>query len=163
MYSSCIRRYANVTGNTVYKAKAIHFCHKTCFRGFLVPFLCHLAYHGLFSLFTFLRNGLLTATLPWGPFLMKLRPTVDGSTEGQEVSLGFCVRFLLHLFLQLKSITSRYCSTTVDSVQGPETSFFVLHMSSFLIFYGQIAQHGKMCQDVSEYLFRKPFNRAKHF
>ena len=73
--------------------------HKTRCQRFSVHFLCHLAYLRLFFLFTFLKNGFLTATLPLRPFLMRLGPTVDGSVEGPDVSLRSCVRSLLDFLL----------------------------------------------------------------
>ena len=61
---------------------------KTGCHWFSVQSLCHLAYLSLFSQFTFLKNGFLTAVLTFlmrlGPFLMRLGPTVHGSTESSR-------------------------------------------------------------------------------
>ena len=65
----------------------------------------------LFSLFPFLKNGFLTVTLPWRPFLMRLGPTADGLTEGPGASLRSCVWSLLEFLLFLKDITFRHCSS----------------------------------------------------
>ena len=104
--------------------------HKTCCHYFSVQFLCHLAYCSLFYLFLFLKNGFLTATLPWRPFLMRLQYTIEGSAA----SLRSSVRSLKAFFLFLKAFIFRYSNLSKIVFFRPDTSSLVPHLSSFLSF-----------------------------
>ena len=74
-------------------------------------FLCHLEYLSLFSLFSFLKNSLLSATLPWRLFLMRLQGTRDGSAEGSDASFRSCYMSLLkfQFFRFPEKNTLRFC------------------------------------------------------
>ena len=77
-----------------------------------------------------------TGKLATGDFLKSVQTLIETqfNTEGSDASLRSCARPLLDLFLFLKDITFRYCSSVADSFVFFKgcTSFFVFYLFSFL-------------------------------
>lgn len=82
----------------------------TCCHWFSIYFFCNLAYLSLFTLFRFLKFGFLAVILPFRPFLMRSKWTLDGSTTGPDAFLGSWVRSLLDFFILFKDKNFSYCS-----------------------------------------------------
>lgn len=115
--------------------------YKISCHWFSVQFLCDLANLSLSSLFFFLMNGFLSATLSLRQRLIRLQWTVHGPTEGPDTSLMSCVKSLKHFSVFLKHMTFRYWTSAVDQF----LSFPHLPLTSFLRFFWRFsAYHGKI-------------------
>lgn len=68
-------------------------------------------------------DGISAATVPFSPFLMRLRRTVDGCTEGPDAFLSSCARTLLDFFPFLDKDTLRYFTSDLDSFFGRPLRF----------------------------------------
>lgn len=84
-----------------------------------------LEYLSLFSLFSYFKNALLTATLPLGPFLKRLQWPIDEPNGVWDSSPKPCVSFS-HFFRHSFKMLSMY-STYFFRLAA---FFFVLHFSS---------------------------------
>lgn len=115
--------------------------YKISCHWFSVQFLCDLANLSLSSLFFFLKNGFLSATLSLRQRLIRLQWTVHGPTEGPDASLMSCVKSLNHFSVFLKNMTFRYWTSAVDQF----LSLLHLPLTSFHRFlWGYSAYHAKI-------------------